>query len=191
MEAIEHAPYPVSIRSAAVAHKSHVSVRLTDRTRSWLDSCAEWMVVASNFAEATNAIVVAHLAAGASLPAAILLPDDDANERWAILRAIPLGLLITGFKKYQIEGEPGVWMATVCANALGLPEFAMHVPDHSHGQRTLDLFDRLHRHLLSTAAVFRPGDRITVGKGQDLQLAAMPDNLPFVHSGQHWLQLRS
>lgn len=188
---VDHAPFPEATKAAARAHRSCVGVRLIASEAPWLDRCATLMSVAGALAAATDGVAVAHLAAYALLPAGALVPDGDAAERWEILRAIPLGLLITGFRKYQIEGEPGVWMATVCANTLGLPEFAMHVPDHSHGQRTLDLFDRLHRHLLSTAAVFRPGDRITVGKGRDLQLAAMPENLPFVNSGQHWLQLRT
>lgn len=184
--AIDHAPYPASVKAAARTHRAHWCVRLQASAGPWLDRCGMLLAIVGALAQTEGAIAVVHCAAQASLPAAALIPD--AGERLQILRAYPLGLLITGFQKYEIAGEPGLWMASVDAHALGLPEFAMWVPDHTHGQATLELYDLLHRHLLQSAAVFRPGDRITAGQ-QELRVAVLPPDLPFARADRRWLQL--
>lgn len=184
--AVDHAPYPDSVKRSARAHSAHWSVRLNASHAPWLDRCTLLLGIAGVLALGSAAIAVVHPRACASLPAAALIPDG--GERLQILHAYPLGLLITGFQKYEIEGEPGVWMASVAAHALDLPEFAMWAPDHTHAQATLELYDQLHRHLLQSAAVFRPGDRISAGQ-QELRVAALPPDLPFARADRRWLQL--
>lgn len=137
-----------------------------------------------------NALVVIHAAGHASLPAQALAPEPIDGRRLAILHAFPLGLLFVGFTKYEIEGQEGIWMATHNAALLGLPEFAMHVPDHSWGQTVLDIFDRLHRHALKNGAIFTAGDTVLLEPELTLSLDGPNRPLEFMTAGHLWLIVR-
>ncbi len=186
--AIDHAPYDAVTKNRAKGHAAWLRLRLLGDDPPSLDRFALTLALAGSFID-NKAIAVANLRARASLPIAALAPDSSSEGRLAILRAYPLGLLFTGFMKYELEDQPGVWMVSVCAADYGLPEFCLVVADHSWGQRSLDIFDLLHRHALSKGAVFNPGDSATL-PGQTRVRFVLPDpSLPFLVKGRQCLQL--
>ncbi len=184
--ALQASHYDQSRKTAARNHRAYIRGELSTDKPVSLDGMVVLAGVMGALSSA-DALVVVHLAARASLPAQALMPEPVEGERLPTLRAFPLGLFYVGFVKYQIEGEEGVWMATHNAALVGLPEFTMHVPDHSWGQTVLDIFDRLHRYLLQSGACFSPGDTATLGPEFTVRFEAPDEPLEFMSPGRSWL----
>jgi hypothetical protein len=185
-EAIDPGPYPASEKARGHSHQAWLRLELLERPADWLQTMATLLAVAGAFAD-DGASLLLNPAGLASLPVAALCPGTP-DERMQLLHAYPLGLVYSGFRKYQLEQQSGLWMCSVDARRYGLSELAMHVPDHGYGNSVLELQDALHRHALRTGTRFQVGESASV-LGQTLRFAEPDPDLPFVDQPSHWLEL--
>lgn len=113
-------------------------------------------------------LVVLNESARTSLPIAVFQPGTDANMP-EMLRHLPLLYLYAGFVKGEVPGIPGVWMRTFGCSLLNLPDLAMHVPSHDHGQTTFETFCSILDYLRTSGARIAPGHTSQVGDNEYLR----------------------
>ena len=185
---VDVGPFPETIKHQAKAAQGLTRIRLLGDGPYALTDLLLLASVAGAIGE-DDGIVVIHEAARAAIPVGVLLPPPLEGQRMSIIMQYPLGLLLVGHSKYELEGDPGVWMTTHASHLLGLDELAMHVASHAHGEKAMRLFDQLQRYATSTP--FAPGDTAQVGAGQSIRFSRPAHQLPFMDSVHDWLVIES
>lgn len=188
-EAIAGGQYGADIKKAAREHRAFIEICLLSENLPVLDRMAILGGLAGALTD-SGSLVVAHKAAHSSLPAAALARDEAHRDPMNIIRAIPPPLLFCGFVKYEVEGLPGIWMRTLRADLIGLPDFAANVPDHDWGNKVLETITSLYGHIEQTGAVFHPGDTASLSADVNLTFEAPNPELEFLAARSDLLVIR-
>jgi hypothetical protein len=166
-------------KDAARAHKSFIILYYAGTADDPVERYVALAAVAAALVPAT-ALVVLNEDGRSAFPAAALVPESgDGIE---MLRSLPLPLLYCGFIKLEIENVLGVWMRTVGAERLGLPDLAFHADGHHRGQETFELFTSLLGYLRRRGARFADGHTIGIDENATMRLRVRFEDEDFLGS---------
>jgi Domain of unknown function (DUF4261) len=171
---VRPAHWPPAFKDAARRHTSHLILTYAGAATEPLERLVALTAVAAALAP-QGAWALLHEDARSCFPADLLWDeltagaDPDASPL-DVLRSLPLPLFYGGFVKYEIAGEPGVWMRTYGLHRLGLPDLAYRAAGHHQGQETFELFSGLLDYLRESGTAFAPGHTMQVGPDRYLGL---------------------
>jgi hypothetical protein len=169
---VRQAHWPPAFKDAARRHNSHLLITYAGDEPDPLEQLVALALVGAALAP-QGAWALLHEDARSCFPADLLwdeLHADGAGDPLQVLRDLPLPWLYGGLVKYEVEGEPGVWMRTVGNHRFGLPDLARHAAGPHEGRETIDLFANLLAYLRETGATLSPGHTLNVGPDQFLRL---------------------
>ena len=151
------------------AHQAHLLLYYAGSDPDPLEQYVALAAVAGVFGE-LGAIVVANESGRTSFPAVALARDEGMGPMMDTLRELPLPMLYCGLNKLEVEGERGVWMRTVGADLLGLPDFATRAKGHGQTEKVAEIFDNVLRYLRTSGATMAAGHTMQVGEDLFMKL---------------------
>lgn len=155
------AHYDEEQKNAVRAHKAHLLLFYAGTQSDPLAQYHVLIAVASSLAP-LGAIAILNESAQTSLPVGIFF-DAEKETRLEYIETFPMLMLCCGFLKYEIENQPGVWMRSMGANEIGLPDLAMLTSGHDQGQDTFDAFSSILDYLQESGAVLNAGETMEMG----------------------------
>ncbi|MDY3558867.1 DUF4261 domain-containing protein [Gemmata sp. JC673] len=169
---VQPAHFAPEFKEVAYRHQTHVVLFYNGYDQDPLEQYVALAAVAGVLAT-FGAVFTLNETARTAIPAPVLTAhEEDNGDMLGALRGLPLVLLYCGFVKLEIEGQPGVWMRTYGAHRFGLPDLALHAPDHTSAQFTFELFGNALRYLRTSGQRFAPGHTMQVGDDLFLRLRA-------------------
>ncbi len=164
--AVEHFLLPshltADLKAKVRKHRAHLLLYYAGSEPDRLEQYVALAAVAGVFGE-LGAIVVANEGGRTSFPAAALSRDGPMGPMMDTLRELPLTMLYCGLNKIEIQGERGVWMRTVGADLLGLPDFATRAKGHGQTEKVSEIFNSVLQYLRTSGATMAAGHTMQVG----------------------------
>jgi hypothetical protein len=174
---VQPAHYKAELKEQARRHKAHLLLYYGGYEEDAYEQYVALAAVAGALAE-HGAVMAVNEAAHMSFPAAALARRArlDAMD-W--LHSLLLHLYC-GFVKYQVKGEPGVWMRTYGCHRIGLPDLAFHAEGHHEGQKTFDIFSSVLGYVLNSGAELGAGHTMQVDENTFLRLRSPTEDESFL-----------
>ena len=153
--------YDQEQKDAVRAHKAHLLLFYAGTETNPLAQYHVLIAVAASLAP-LGAIAILNEAAQTSLPIGVF-SDAEKENRLEYIKSFPMLMLCCGFLKYEIENQSGVWMRSMGANEIGLPDLAMLTNGHDQGQDTFDIFSGILDYLQESGAILNAGETMEMG----------------------------
>ncbi|RYG71271.1 DUF4261 domain-containing protein [bacterium] len=98
-----------------------------------------------------------------SVPSRVFTAESGESnlELW---RTAPPLFLFAGFVKYELEGQPGVWMRTYGLHVWGLPDLATLVEGHHQGTEIFNIFSNVASYMMAKGPILCAGHTMQIGE---------------------------
>jgi len=164
---------PLDLKQRATTHKSHILLYYVGRENDPLEQYVALAAVSAALAK-FDAMFVLNESGHTAQTVGMIIPDPENpdEDTLAMLRAMPIPLLYSGFVKIEIDGMPGVWVRTYGNHMLGLPDFAMLTAGHQEGSNAFEIFSSVLTYLRESKAKFAVGHSMQLGDKTFMKLRA-------------------
>jgi hypothetical protein len=178
---LQSAPYSAALKNQVRGHQSHAVLYYKGRETDPLEQYIALATVAGAMAD-TGAMAILNESAHTSVPASTLSFKGAAGDKLALLHALPIPVLYSGFVQLAMADSPGVWMRTHGNYLLGLPDLATLAASQHEANEVLDVFAAVCRYLVRSKATLRAGHTMQAGPGVFIRLRTPRANEYLLHS---------
>lgn len=141
------------------------------------------LAIAAGVMAEQDAFMVVNLRATSCLPTAMLSPKRNTVDKLEqVIYTLLPSILYCGFVKYFIEDENSLWIRTVGADALYLPDFAAFLTDIEAAEEYFMVFTEIHKYLQSHNIQLGMTDTMEIGEGKYIKFRAPKTNETFLES---------
>lgn len=169
-------------KEQARQHRSHVLLRYVGYDTNPYAQYDVLAIVAGIFAD-YGALMVVNLRAASCLPTTMLSPKQNtADHLEQVIATLLPSILYCGFVKYFIEGEESLWVRTVGADALYLPDFAAFLPSIEVSEEYFMIFTEIHHYIHNNNVQLDVGHTMQIGVDNYVKLRMPKEDEAFLNS---------
>jgi hypothetical protein len=159
---VQPSHYDAETKAQARAHKAHSLLFYRGQSQNVSEQYLALALVAGALC-GEGGIAVLNESALTSLPSR-LFTGENGLSRLELFRTLPPLMLFAGFVKYELEGQPGVWMRTHGLREWDLPDLATHVESHGQGSQIFEIFSDVASYMIAKGPILCAGHTMQIGE---------------------------